>query len=58
MAQEEGTPKMVALSVIPMFHGYGILTVLRTLVCEETIVIMKKFHQEKFLSAIQRYKVK
>ncbi len=53
----ESDEKRVVLSVIPSFHGYGVLVLLRNFICGETLISMKKFEEELFLSTIQRYKV-
>ncbi|XP_065221532.1 uncharacterized protein LOC135846386 [Planococcus citri] len=47
----------VTLSVIPMFHGYGVLLVLRSFVTGGCILSLKKFNPEQFLAAIEKYKV-
>lgn len=47
----------VTLSVIPMFHGYGVLLLLKLLVTGGRIINLKKFNQEQFLTAIEKYQV-
>lgn len=49
--------KNIILSVIPLFHGYGLLILLQALVNGYSIVNVKKFDGELFLSSIERYKV-
>lgn len=45
------------LCVIPFFHIFGFLTALENINQRNTIVVMDRFKEEKFLDAIQRYKV-
>lgn len=47
----------VSLSVIPMFHGYGVLNILKMFIDGGKIINLSKFDEELFLSAISRYKV-
>ncbi|KAK7576192.1 hypothetical protein V9T40_012478 [Parthenolecanium corni] len=49
--------KQILLSVIPLFHGYGILISLQALMSGYTMIVVKKFNGDLFLSSIERYKV-
>nr|CAD7201656.1 unnamed protein product [Timema douglasi] len=46
-----------ALGFLPMYHAYGLMTLLYMLEFESTMVVMPHFNPETFLRTIQEYKV-
>lgn len=47
-------PKL--LMVVPIFHAYGLLVTIGSVVCGAEVVLLRKFEERSFLNAIQTYK--
>lgn len=45
------------LTVVPWYHGYGLVTSLSNILREKTMVFLTAFNPELYLKAIQKYKV-
>lgn len=41
-----------------MFHAYGLFVNIHSIILGHTLVIMRKFNEERFLSIIQQYRVR
>ncbi|XP_061728907.1 luciferin 4-monooxygenase-like isoform X1 [Cydia pomonella] len=45
------------LTVVPWYHGYGLLTTIKYLAVKKKLVFFSGFNAEKYLGAIQKYKI-
>lgn len=46
------------VGTLPMFHGFGMFLNISSILSDMTLIIMKKFDEKLFLTAIQEYKVR
>uniref|UniRef100_H2ZDR8 Uncharacterized protein n=1 Tax=Ciona savignyi TaxID=51511 RepID=H2ZDR8_CIOSA len=51
------TPNDIFYLVLPMFHIYGMMSVMKSLVKGTTMVISKRFTVESFFGLVERYKI-
>ncbi|XP_063539418.1 uncharacterized protein LOC134748562 [Cydia strobilella] len=52
---EESYKRM--LTVVPWYHGYGLLTTINYMAVKKKLVFFSGFNAEKYLGAIQKYKI-
>ncbi|XP_047994309.1 4-coumarate--CoA ligase 1-like isoform X2 [Leguminivora glycinivorella] len=45
------------LTVVPWYHGYGLLTTINYIAVKKKLVFLQGFNAEKYLGAIQKYKI-
>ncbi|XP_038686078.1 4-coumarate--CoA ligase-like 9 isoform X2 [Tripterygium wilfordii] len=55
--QGEPDPHPVSLLILPLFHVFGLLMMLRAVAIGMTLVLMERFEFETMLRAIERYRV-
>ncbi|XP_022137309.1 4-coumarate--CoA ligase-like 9 [Momordica charantia] len=55
--QGEMEPHPASLCLLPLFHVYGFVMLIRAIARGETLVLMHRFHFEEMLRAVEKYKV-